>query len=273
MAEHVAAPRLITRLVRYQNRIFWRTPIAAFFTLVFPLMFLVLFNILFGGTVDAGPDSISVAQFFAPSLAVFAAATATYSNLAIGTAIARDQGVLKRIRGTPTPPWAYMSARIGSAIWIALLATVLMMTVGVLAYDVNVDPERLPAALLTFTVGVAAFSALGLALAALSPSGDAAPAIANATLLPLAFISNVFIPIEDPPRWLDVVATVLPLKHFVDAFGDAFHPFTTDLALRWGHLGVLVVWGIIGAAVALLTFRWEPQGGERVRPTRRRAAA
>lgn len=104
MADHVPALRLVARLVRYQNWIFWRTPIAAFFTLVFPLMFLVLFNILFGGTVDAGPTSISAAQFFVPSLAVFAAATATYANLAIGTAISRDQGVLKRIRGTPTPP-------------------------------------------------------------------------------------------------------------------------------------------------------------------------
>lgn len=273
MSDHVAAPRLIWHLVRYHNRIFWRTPIAAFFTLVLPLMFLALFNLLFGGEVDPGPASISVAQFFAPSLAVFAAATATYSNLAIGTAIARDQGALKRIRGTPTPPWAYLASRVGSAIWMALLATVLMMAVGVLAYDVNVDVERLPAALLTFTVGVGAFSALGLALAALSPSGDAAPAIANATLLPLAFISNVFIPIEDPPRWLDVLATFFPLKHFVDAFQDAFNPFTTDLAFRAGHLAVIAVWGVTGAVVALATFRWEPRGGERARLTRRRAGA
>ncbi|MDP8969887.1 MAG: ABC transporter permease [Actinomycetota bacterium] len=273
MADHVPAPRLIARLVRYHNRIFWRTPIAAFFTLVFPLMFLVLFNVLFGVSVEAGPTRISVAQFFAPSLAVFAAASATYTNLGIGTAIARDQGVLKRIRGTPTPPWAYLSGRVGSAMWIALLATVLMMAVGTLAYDVTVDVERLPAALLTFAVGVAAFAALGLALAALSPSGDTAPAIANATLLPLAFISGVFIPIEDPPRWLDVLATVFPLKHFVVAFQDAFSPFTTDLAFRWGNLAVMAVWGVVGAAVALATFRWEPRGGERARLTRRRAGA
>ncbi|MDQ3973360.1 MAG: ABC transporter permease [Actinomycetota bacterium] len=174
MADHVPALRLVARLVRYHNRIFWRTLIAAFFTLVFPLMFLVLFNLLFDDRVQAGPGAISVAQFFAPSLAVFAAATATYTNLGIGTAIARDQGVLKRIRGTPTPPWAYLTGRVWSAVWVALLATVLMMAVGVVAYDVDVDLERLPAALLTFAAGVAAFAVLGLALAALSPSGDAA---------------------------------------------------------------------------------------------------
>jgi ABC-2 type transport system permease protein len=254
--------RLVWHQVRYQNKLFWRSPIAAFFTLVFPLIFLVLFELLFGG--QAAPGDLSVAQFFAPSLAVYAAASATYVNLGIGTAIARDEGILKRVRGTPLPPAVYMSGRIGSGIWIAFLGVAIMLAVGVLAYDLQIRPHTLPAAGLTFLVGVAAFAALGLALAAFAPSGDSSPAIANATLLPAAFISDVFIPLpEDAPRWLELLGDLLPLKHFVRAFQEPFNPFIPDPgAFQWDHLGVMAIWGVGGLALALRFFSWEPRGGE-----------
>jgi len=262
--------RLVWHQVRYQNKLFWRSPIAAFFTLVFPLIFLVLFELLFGG--EAPPGDLSVAQFFAPSLAVYAAASATYVNLGIGTAIARDEGILKRVRGTPLPPAVYMSGRIGSGIWIAFLGVAIMLAVGVLAYDLQIRSHTLPAAGLTFLVGVAAFAALGLALAAFAPSGDSSPAIANATLLPAAFISDVFIPLpEDAPRWLELLGDLLPLKHFVRAFQEPFNPFIPDPgAFQWDHLGVMAIWGVGGLALALRFFSWEPRGGER---RRRRHAA
>ncbi|MFQ5947911.1 MAG: ABC transporter permease [Acidimicrobiia bacterium] len=266
------APSLVVQQIRYANKLFWRTPVAAFFTLVFPLMFLVLFNILFGGEVETDVGEVSIAQFFAPALAVFAAATATYTNLGISVSISRDEGILKRIRGTPLPPWIYMTGRIGSAIWIALLGTLVMLAVGVLAYDLDIRLSTVPAAVLTFVVGAGAFAALGLALTAFSPTGDSAPAIANATILPLAFISDVFIPLEDPPAWLDVLGDVFPLKHFVGAFQDAFNPFTADAAFRWGDLAVVAAWGAAGVLLALRFFRWEPRGGERPRRRGRQTA-
>lgn len=261
--------RLIWNQIRYHNKRFWRTPIAAFFTLVFPLMFLILFNLLFGGTIETGEGEISIAQFFAPALAVFAAASATYTNLGVSTAIDRDNRILKRIRGTPLPTWIYMAGAVGSAVWIAFLAVVLMMTVGVVAYDVTIDWSRIPAALLTFLVGVGAFAALGLAVAGLVSSGDAAPAVTNATLLPIAFVSDVFIPIPpEAPGWLTTLGNIFPLKHFVVAFQDAFSPIVTDSALRWDNLAVMAVWGLAGVIVALRFFRWEPRGGERRRRRR-----
>ena len=265
MTEPRGDAALLLAQVRYQNRIFWRTPVAAFFTIVFPLMFLVLFNLLFSGDrieiVGRGP--LSVAQFFAPALGVFAAASATYTNLGIGTAIARDGGILKRFRGTPLSAPIYMGGRVGSAVWIALLSVTLMIAIGAVAYDVEIQVRTLPAALLTFIVGASAFAALGLALAAFAPTGDSAPAVANATILPLAFISDVFIPIEDPPAWLETVGDIFPLKHFVRAFQDAFSPFTTDLGFRWGHLAVMAAWGVGGLVLALRFFTWEPRTGDR----------
>ncbi len=272
--------RLISLQVRYQNKIFWRTPIAAFFTLAFPLIFLVVFTAVFGNDQIADLR-ITTAQFYAPALAVFAAASATYTNLATSTAIARDDGILKRIRGTPLPPWMYMAGRVGSAVWIAVLATVLMMAVGVFAYDVDVIGERLPAAALSLGVGVFSFAALGLAVAAFVRDGQSAPAVANATLLPLAFVSNVFIPLDsDPPAWLDIVGGIFPLKHFTTAFGGAFNPFRDGTGWTWSggddtyaiglHLAVMAAWGIGAMVVALRFFSWEPRGGERPGGRRRR---
>jgi ABC-2 type transport system permease protein len=260
-------PRLVADQVRYQNRVFWRTPISAVFTLAFPLLFLVLFDLLLAGTIDAGGRDmpLTVVQFYAPSLAVFAAASATYTNLAVGTAIARDQGILKRFRGTPLPPWTYLGGRIGSAVWIAALAVVMMLGVGALAYGLEIRAATLAAAVATFAVGAACFAALGVAVAGLARTGEAAPALANFTILPLAFISDVFLPIERPPRWLSTLADVFPLKHFARSFQDAFSPFTTGSGFRWGSLAVMAAWAVVGVVVAMRTFGWEPRGGSRRR--------
>ena len=268
------APVLVWNQIRYQNRLFWRTPIAAFFTLVFPLMFLMLFTVLFGNEdiEITGRGTYSVAQFYAPALAVFAAASATYTNIGVGTAIARDEGILKRFRGTPLSPSVYMAGLIGSGIWIALLATILMMTVGILMFDVSIELAKMPAALITFVVGAGCFAALGVALAAAAPTGDSAPAMANATILPLAFVSDVFIAIGDPPPWLTAVGNFFPLKHFVRAFQDAFHPLTTAPAFGGGHLAVMAIWAVVGTLLALRFFNWEPRAGSNGR-RRRRAPA
>lgn len=270
---------LVWQQVRYQNKIFWRTPVAAFFTLVFPLMFLLVFVTIFGNdTIDQ--LGVTTAQFYAPALAVFGAVSATYTNLAIGTSISRDEGILKRVRGTPLPPWIYLAGRVGSAIWIAFLAVAMMMAVGAIFYGVEVYAESLPAALVTFVIGVACFAALGLLVAALAPSGDAAPAIANATLLPLAFISDIFIvPGENSPGWIDIVGRVFPLKHFAVAFSDAFNPIEVRAAtswldhFHWPEFAVMAAWLVGGALLAIRFFSWEPRGGERKRSARRRARA
>jgi len=258
--------------VRYQNCLFWRTPVAAFFTIAFPLMFLLLFSVLFGTEEFeiTGRGMFSVAQFYAPALAVFAAASATYTNIGVGTAIARDEGVLKRFRGTPLPPWTYVAGRIGSGVWIAFIATVVMMTVGVVAFNVNIESSKLPAALVTFVVGAACFAALGLALAAASPTGDSAPAVANATILPLAFVSDVFIAMDNPPDWLTAVGNFFPLKHFVRAFQDAFHPLVESPGFEFDHLAVMAVWGVVGTLLALKFFTWEPRESASGRRRRRR---
>ncbi len=246
--------------IRTGNRLFWRTPIAAFFTLALPVIFLVLFSVIFGSD-DVG-DGYSFSQFFAPAMAVFAAVSSTFTNLAVRTAIARDQRILKRIRGTPLPPWIYMSGAIGSGLWVAVLSVVLMFTLGWAFFGFRMIWDDFGWAVLVFVVGIATFSALGLAVCSVIKNGDAAPAVANGVFLPMSFISGIFIPLDDAPQWLVVLGDVFPLKHLAGPFGDAFNPIHTGPVLGWENIAVLGAWLLIGGLIVTKYFRWEPHVGK-----------
>ena len=267
------ALRLLAHQVRAQNRFFWRVPIGAFFTLVLPIIMLVLFVALFGNEVDFdGPAgaSVSAAQFYTPALAVFAVGSATYTNIAINLSTRREDGILRRVRGTPLPPWIYMAGAILSSVWIALVSATIMVGLGVIAYGVNIELAKVPAMVVSFAVGAATFATLGVGLAGVAKSASSASALANATILPMAFISNIFIDLgSDPPKWLRVAADILPLKHFGVAFSEAMNPWSDAPAFVWDRMAVLLIWLVVGALVARLTFRWEPAPGATGRSSRR----
>ncbi len=252
--------RLALRQVGYENRAFWRNPAAAFFTVLLPLIFLVLFNSIFGDselTID-GRD-LDGSTFYVPGIAALAVVSACYTNMGMMVTIARDLGILKRVRGTPLPPWAYIFGRLAHAMLVSLLLVVIVTGVGAAAYGTDVPGNTLPGFAMTLMLGAVTFCALGLALTAVIPNADAAPAITNATILPLLFISNVFIPLQDPPEWLAFVGDVFPLKHFAAALQTAFHPDTTGAGFEWGDLAVITAWGVAGTALALRFFSWEPR--------------
>jgi ABC-2 type transport system permease protein len=244
----------------YTNKAFIRNPVSAFFTLVFPLMFLVIFSVIFGnGQIEIAPGvTISVATFYVPAIAAFSVITACYTNIAISLSIARDSGGLKRIRGSPLPVWAYMSARIAHAVLIALVLVAICAAFGAVFHHATLPTRTLPAFLLTLVVGAAAFSALGVAITSVIPNADAAPAVVNASVLPLLFISNVFIPIQNAPAWLDFVAKLFPIRHFADAMVGSFFQLSGS-GLYTNDLLVLGAWGAAGLAVAIRFFDWEPR--------------
>ena len=264
---------LLVRQLRYQMLTFWRSPVALFFTLALPLIMLLLFNSLFGdSSVTIEGNEWPVRQFYTGGLAAFTAVSATYTNLANTVPIRREEGVLKRWRGTPLPTPIYIGGFIGSAIVLAFIGVVLMITVGVVFYDLQVEAAKMPGAVLAFLVGVASFAAMGMAIAALIPNANSAPAVANATILPLAFVSNVFIVTgDDAPGWMVTLGDIFPLKPFVESIQDSFNPFVEAPAVSWGRLGYVALWGLAGMVVALRKFKWEPTPGGQ--PTRRRRAA
>lgn len=240
---------LAVRQIGYENRAFWRNPPAAFFTFAFPLLFMVIFNVLFGERA---------AGFFTPAIIVFGVVTATYTNLAMLMTIARDAGILKRIRGTPLPAWAYLAGRIGHSVAIAFLLVTIVASFGTLVYGVDFPWGALPAVVLVLVVSAAAFSALGLAVSGLIPNADAAPAVVNASILPVLFISNVFVQMENAPDWLDTVSHLLPVRHFADAMMELYAS-GADAGIPWFDIGVIAAWGVVGVLAALRFFSWEPR--------------
>jgi len=256
----VSTAGLALRQARYDLRAFWRNPAAAFFTFVFPLMFLVIFNSIFGNEefgIEGG--EVDASTFYVPAILAFSVIGACYTNIAIGIAFARQQGLLKRVRGTPLPPAAFLCGRILQAVGVALILVVIVLVAGVVFYGVEVDGDRLPALAVSLIVGAAAFCALGLAVTAIIPNADAAPAIVNATVLPLLFISNVFIPTSDAPAWLTDFASLFPVVHFAEALHRVFNPFETGNGFDATNLLVMAAWGVAGVALAVRFFSWEPK--------------
>ena len=254
--------KLIARQIRYTNKAFWRNPASAFFTFAFPLMFLVIFTTLLGNGHVQGLD-VKQSTLYVPAMAAFGVITACYTNLAINISIQRDEGILKRLRGTPLPPWAFMVARVLHAMFVALVLVVICTAFGVLVYGAHLPSGAwLLRYVITFIVGGAAFAALGLALTGVIPNADASPAIVNASILPLLFLSDVFIQFgTNVPAWVDFVGKVFPVRHFVEAMKSAYlqKPSIPTFAFHWSDLVVVAIWGVAGVIVAARTMSWEPR--------------
>ena len=248
---------LTLRQLRYENKSFWRNPASVFFTFAFPLMFLFIFNGVFGGEMERGGREVSATTFYVPAIAAFSIITATYTNIAISVSILRDEGLLKRIRGTPLPAWGYLTARIVHAMFIAIILTVIVVLSGELIWGIEMPAETLLGFLLIVLVGGASFCALGLAFTALIPNSDAGPPMVNFSILPLLFISDIFIPLDQAPELLKTVSNLFPVRHFAEAMHAAFDPF--DPTFQGTDLAIVGAWGVAGLVLAIRFFSWEPR--------------
>jgi ABC-2 type transport system permease protein len=250
---------LVMRQVRYTNKAFWRNPASAFFTFAFPLMFLVIFTSLIKGTITIGSTEIDLSTYYVMAEAAFGVISACFTNIAISVTFQRDQGILKRTRGTPLPGWAYLTARVVHAMTIAFVLVAITVSFGVIFYSASV-PTGIPLMqfVLTLLVGGLSFAALALALTAAIPNADAAPPIVNAAVLPLLFLSGIFFPVgDDAPTWIRAVNNIFPIRHFVEAMSSAF--LGNAIPFDWWDLAVVAAWGIVGLVLASRFFSWEPR--------------
>ena len=251
---------LVAHQFRYDQKTFWRNPASVFFTVMLPVIFLLIFATIFGNDTIDGRNGVKTTTYYVPAIITLAIVSATMVSLAINLTVARENGVLKRGRGTPLPSWVFIAGRVGNSIVVSVLMLVLLTTLGRIVYGVEIPWERLPAVLVTLAVGAASFCCLGIALTAAIPSEDAAPAITNVTVLPLYFLSGVFIPDSEIPAGVLTFAGLFPIRHFFEAFFTAFDPYTVGAGFEWGHLAVVAAWGAAGFVVALRVFRWTPRG-------------
>jgi len=244
---------------RYDQKIFWRNPASVFFTVMFPVMFLVLLGVIVNGQTIHTQGGIDATTYFVPAVITLALVSATMVNLAMNLTILREGGVLKRLRGTPLPGWVFIAGRIGNAFVTALLMFVLVTALGHVLFDVPVPWSRLAPLIVVLAVSSASFCALGVALTTIIPSREAAPAITNLVVFPLYFLSGVFIPESEIPSGVLHVADVFPIRHLFDALLAGFDPATASAGSELGQLWVVAAWGLLGFVVALRRFRWEPR--------------
>jgi ABC-2 type transport system permease protein len=246
---------------RFDQKTFWRNPASVFFTVAFPVMFLVIFDLVFGNgnRIHIQGVGVSVSTYYVPAIITLAVISATFQNLAMSVTIDREFGILKRGRGTPLPDWVFFAGRIGNSLVVSLVMLVLLAAIGRIAYGVSIPWDRAPAVLVTLAIGAFTFCCLGLALTGLIPSQSAAAPITNIAIFPLYFLSGVFIPESEIPNGVLHVADVFPVRHFFDAFFAAWVSGTGSMGFQWLDLGVVAAWGIAGFLVALRTFKWTPQ--------------
>ena len=250
--------RLTLVQLRYINKAFWRNPASAFFTFAFPLMFLVIFTSLLGhGVVHLGGRPVHQSTYYVAAMGTFAVITATYNYIAMSLAFQRDSGVLKRTNGTPMPASVYFAARVLHALFVCVLLIALTVGFGRLAYQAEIPTGAALAKFLAMLlIGAAGFSALGFAVTAVIPNADAAAPIVNATIMPLLFLSGVFIPSgDDAPAWITWIARIFPVRHFADGMQAGF----LGTAFRWSDVLIVGVWGLGGLLLAVRYFSWEPR--------------
>jgi ABC-2 type transport system permease protein len=244
----MSATALAWRQYRLERRMFWRNPTAAFFNFLLPLLFLALFGAVFAGE----QDNLDV---IVPGIAGMCVASATFTALAYNLVYLRERGILKRLRGTPLPPGSYLAGVGASAVTNTALQVGLVVVAGQAFF--GVDWPRDWGALVVFVaLGVACFTALGVALAHAIPNFESAPAYVNAVFLPMIILAGVFFDEEDAPEVLHDVAQALPLTHLVDGLSGAMVR-GEGLADHGSALAILGLWTVAGVVLAVRGFSWD----------------
>jgi ABC-2 type transport system permease protein len=247
--------------VIYEQRAFWRNRARAFFSFLMPVMFLIIFATIYHGQTIGGPHGrMSYDAFFVPGILAYGVIATTFVNMAISTSILREQGVLKRMAGTPLPSWAYVAGRIGSTLVITAAMTVTVLAIGWIAYGVQVRSATLPGLLTALILGSACFTALGVGVVRYINSSEAAPAVINFAILPLTFISGVWFH-SNLSTVLTDIAKVFPIRPLAHALQHAFNPFTTGSGIEASDVETLGIWLVVGV-VLMVRFLGQPAAGD-----------
>jgi ABC-2 type transport system permease protein len=263
-AAAVALPGAYRTRVSVELREFFRQREAVTFTVLFPVVLLIgLGSVL---TFDIG-HGVDFAQYFMAGVIAAGIIGASLQNLGIYIASERSDGTLKSLRGTPMPASAYFVGKVVQVLAVAAVTTALLLLVGVVVYRID-----LPSASgwLTFLwvglLGITACTMLGIAVSSLAPNRRAASALITPAALLLEFVSGVFEPFDRLPHWMQVVASLFPVKWLAQGLRSVFLPdalAAQEPAGSW-ELGrvalVLGIWCVLGLLLCLRTFRWQDRG-------------
>jgi ABC-2 type transport system permease protein len=256
------ALRIGLERAKWELRMFFRNRQAVGFTLLFPLMLLIMFGSIFGGNVEG--MSLKYSQVLVAGILASGASSVGFMNLAIGMSTEREDGSIKRLAGTPMPRSAYFIGKIGLVVVTTVLEVILLLVVGVVLFDLHLPSS--PFRWFTFgwvlVLGVIDFSLLGIAIAGVIRNAKAAPAVVNIPFVGLQFISGVYVPFWQLGKGLRTFASLFPLKWTAQGFRSVFLPdafLMREPGHSWQHpmmAIVLLIWAALGSLICLKTFRW-----------------
>jgi len=255
--------KMALHLSRYDLRAFARNRQSRFFTLALPVLFLIIFASVFGGSGHTTPVAggrISTSVYYVPGIIALGVVAACFGNLTASVTAQRERGVLKRRRATPVPAAAVIAGRVLTAVVIAVVMAAVLLGIGWAAYGAHVPGRTALALAVTVVTGAASFCCLGYAVTSLIRNEDAALPTTQALLLPLYFISGVFVTVTVLPPWLADAGEIFPVRHLANALLIAYNPHTTGLGFAGPDLLIVAAWGAAGLLIAVRTFSWLPLG-------------
>jgi ABC-2 type transport system permease protein len=246
-------------------RQFFRTRESLVFTLLFPIMLMVIFGSIFKNVyLDRPLNTVTLSQYFVTGMIASGFLATGFQNLAITIPIERDRGVLKRYRATPMPKWIYFAGKAISVSVLAIVATILLMIMAVTFYGIKLPatPEKWGTFAWVCILGMISFTLLGIAMSSATKTGRSAPAVVTPIALVLQFTSGVFFEYGQLPTWMQQFAALFPLKWVTQGLRSVFLPDSfaeQEVAGSWEPQKtfiVLAAWCVGGLVLCLLTFRW-----------------
>ena len=263
-----AAPRLPGLLAAGRARSavelksFFRNKQSLVFTLLFPVLLLLVFGAIYSGTVKG--TTTDVKQVFMAGIIAAGVMSTAFSGLAISVALERDTGTIRRLGVTPMPKAAYFLGKLVRVVLTTVLETVLLIAIAAALYGLKLPDTGTRWATLAWdlALGTVACSLIAVAYSSLIPNARSAAAVVTPVFMVLQFISGVFFPFSELPRWMQQVAALFPVKWMAQGFRSVFLPdsFTVvEPAGSWELLrtaGVLGLWAVLGAVLTAMTFRW-----------------
>jgi ABC-2 type transport system permease protein len=251
------------RQTRVEIKQFLRSREAVVFTLVFPVLLIVIFGSIFKGDLGLG---VKFTQYFVTGMIASGLMVVGFQSLAIQIPIERERGVLKRLRGTPMPPSVYFMGKIGMVFVTAVAETVILLAVAVPLFGVTLPSTAARWATFAWVslLGITACTLCGIAFSSVARTGRSAPAVVTPVALVLQFISGVFFVFTSLPTWMQQIAALFPLKWLTQGMRSVFLPdqfAAQEPAGSWEHgrvALVLLAWAVVAFVLAARTFRWEP---------------
>jgi ABC-2 type transport system permease protein len=244
----------LLKLTWTETKLFLREPMAAFFTLVFPLMILFIFASIYGNAPTPFFGGYGMVDVSVPAYTAMIIATSGLLSLSIAISSYRERGILRRLKATPLRPYTILSAQVLVIFAMTVLGMVMLILAGKLVYGLRFAGSLFNVAG-AFVLGSISFFALGFVIAGLMPTARTAQVVAMVLFYPMLFLSGAAIPREVMPETIQQYAKVLPLTHVVSLLRGLW------IGESWGqHLtevGVLVAMTVIGVMISAKTFRWE----------------